>query len=382
MVTSELQKQALNAIPVSSDIKEKHKTAARGFQGIPGVAVTPSGRLWATWYSGGKGECPENFCLLVSSTDGGKTWSEPAAVIDPPGNVRAYDPTLWIDPLGRMWFFWAQCYSKEQSNIFDGVAGVWGACTEDPESEMPAWSESIRMANGVMMNKPIVLADGQWALPTALWKDLGKGEVPKDLLDERLASITISDNKGKTFSWRGGVDAPERCYDEHMIVELNDGRLWMLIRTSYGIAESFSDDNGATWSAAEDSKLGGPNSRFFIYRLGSGNLILVNHDTKNSPNTKEKPRTRDMLTAWLSKDDGKTWEGGLLLDERVGVSYPDGMEDEDGNIYIIYDRERYKEGEILLACFREEEVMAGEISCAGSFRKQVINKTGGVKDGI
>ena len=31
----------------------KHATGQRQFQGIPGIAVAPSGRLWATWYSGG-----------------------------------------------------------------------------------------------------------------------------------------------------------------------------------------------------------------------------------------------------------------------------------------------------------------------------------------
>ena len=29
------------------------------------------------------------------------------------------------------------------------------------------------------------------------------------------------------------------------------------------------------------------------------------------------------MTAYLSGDDGKTWGGGLLLDERERVTYPD-----------------------------------------------------------
>lgn len=78
----------------------KHMTALRQFQGIPGIEITPGGRLWGTWYSGGIEEGPDNFVLIVSSIDGGKSWSEPVAVVDPPGNIRAYDPTLWIGPDG------------------------------------------------------------------------------------------------------------------------------------------------------------------------------------------------------------------------------------------------------------------------------------------
>ena len=48
------------------------------------------------------------------------------------------------------------------------------------------------------------------------------------------------------------------------------------------------------------------NSRFFIRRLESGNLLLVRH---NPPDRK----TRSHLTAYLSEDDGKSWIGGMML---------------------------------------------------------------------
>src|SRR5262245_22008859 len=80
----------------------------RMFQGIPGLERAANGRLWALWYAGGRGEGAENYVMLVTSADDGKTWSGPRMVIDPPGDVRAYDPTLWHDPQGRLWVFWAQ----------------------------------------------------------------------------------------------------------------------------------------------------------------------------------------------------------------------------------------------------------------------------------
>jgi hypothetical protein len=62
----------------------------------------------------------------------------------------------------------------------------------------------------------------------------------------------------------------------------------------------------------------------------------------------------------LSEDDGKTWYGHLVLDERADVSYPDGVERSDGVSYVIYDRERTGAKEILLATFTEDDVAAGE----------------------
>ena len=55
---------------------------------------------------------------------------------------------------------------------------------------------------------------------------------------------------------------------------------------------------------------------------------------------------------------GKAGRGGLLLDERHGISYPDGFQSEDGRIFIQYDYKR-ECGEILLATFTEADVLAG-----------------------
>lgn len=345
----------LSLLPVSPiPLQPKHAAQNRRFQGIPGLEITPSGRLWATWYGGGRGEGPENYVVLSTSTDGGGTWSE-ELVIDPPQNVRAYDSTLWIDPQGRLWWFWAQCASvevKDSYAVYDGRAGVWAVVAED--LERPLWSAPRRIANGVMMNKPSVLSNGEWALPTAVWNDVGNGTALPELLHERFSSITISADQGGTFTRRGGADVRYRSFDEHMIVELKDGRLWMLVRTEYGIGQSFSKDGGISWTPGYATPLGGPGSRFYIRRLRSGRLLLVNHVAEY-----EHPTERRNMTAWLSEDDGKTWKGGLLLDGRKDVSYPDGTQTADGTIWIIYDHARYKGGDILLARFREEDVLAG-----------------------
>ncbi len=378
---------SLNPVEIISSPDARHKTAGRQFQGIPGVAMSPGGSLFATWYSGGVNEGPENFAVLLQSRDLGRTWSEPVAVIDPAGrNIRAFDPALWLDPQGRLWWFWAQSFSPKDGTISDGSNGLWAIFTADPDAEILTWSEPVRIADGIMMNKPAVLADGTWALPVAIWGDgIGGGKVPDRLASQCGANMVVSTDNGQTFSYRGGTAVPHRCFDEHMIVELKDGRLWVLVRTFYGIGQSFSLDQGRTWTPGENSGLGGPNSRFFIRRLSSGNLLLVNHaDISSEAAVKlyidgKSWRKRSHLTAFISDNDGKTWKGGLLLDERDNVSYPDGVEDKDGVIRIIYDYERHKEGSIFMAAFKEEDVLAGKCVTSQAALKRLVNKTGGIR---
>ena len=37
-------------------------------------------------------------------------------------------------------------------------------------------------------------------------------------------------------------------------------------------------------------------------------------------------------------DDGKTWSGGLKIDEREDGTYRDSVQADDGGIHIIYDQ--------------------------------------------
>ena len=350
-----------------TDVNElkKYDSAHRLWQGIPSTAVTKRGRIFVTFYSGGMKEEIGNYCLLVMSDDG-IHFSEPVAVAKTEGK-RCFDPNLWIDPEGKLWFTWAE--SPEN--------GAFAAICDAPDEEPLRFSEPRKIGEDVMMNKPIVTRDGRYLFPIAVWAKTVK---PKDYEyreeKEDGAFVYESRDGGRTFSKLGGADLPRRSFDEHMIVERKDGSLRMYIRTDYGIGAADSFNGGKTFVNGRDSMLGGPNSRFFIGRLRSGRLLLVNHVGFTK---------RDHLTALLSEDDGETWPYQLLLDERAKVSYPDAMEGPDGMIYVVYDRDRgyYKnsveemrasEREILMAKFREEDVIAGALVTAGSEFKRIVSK--------
>lgn len=80
----------------------EYDDSVRMFQGIPSIARAPGGRLRATWYGGGTGESQDNYVLLATSGDDGKTWSKPKLVVHPP--FRASEPAVGTDPSGKLWF--------------------------------------------------------------------------------------------------------------------------------------------------------------------------------------------------------------------------------------------------------------------------------------
>ena len=347
---------------------EKFDSRHRVWQGIPGIARTKKGRTFISFYSGETSETYGNYAVLLKS-DADNDFGEPIVAIKKEGKFRCFDPVLWIDPLDRLWFIW---------NVMPGEE-VYAAICENPDADELIWGDEFYVGRGVMMNKPTVLSSGEWLFPIAIWQtdiypNFRKGGL-KD--DEKAGSYVYkSSDNGKTFVCMGMADIRNRSFDEHMVLELRSGVLKMYVRTNYGIGISHSYDRGKTWSTGEDSKLGGPCSRFYISRLKSGRVLLINHINFKG---------RNNLTALLSEDDGKTFPYSLLLDERNHVSYPDAVECEDGYIYITYDRERgcfkhslieaYSDArEILTAKISEEDILNSKLVSKEGFLKNVVCK--------
>ena len=341
--------------------------ARRLWQGIPGLERTAKGRLYVSWFTGGPKEpAPGNTVVLSRSDDGGRTFTVPEPLGLPHADgTRCYDPCLWVDPRGRLWYFFNR--GNRQTATHSVVARV----CDDPDAAQPVFGPEIRIGFDVpfafRMNKPTALSTGEWVLPVThaavtvpAWST---GYTDKQT--PLVHGVAISTDEGRTWRLHGAVSAPPWPL-ENMIVELKDGRLWMLIRTSSGVLwQSHSSDRGRTWTPGGPSTIKSPGSRFFVRRLASGNLLLVNHHNFIG---------RNNLTAQLSVDDGATWNDGLLLDERANVSYPDGVQDKDGLVWITYDRDRQGTGEILLAKFREEDVAAGRDVSGKVSLRQVVSR--------
>lgn len=381
---------ALEPPKIITEIGPEFDKQHRGAQGVAAIERSPGGRLWAAWYAGKSTrgvESPTSYVVLTTSGDDGQTWSDLKMVIQAQRRVHTYDPCLWLDPSKRLWFFWAQ-----SAGMQDGRMGVWAIVTDNPDDESPRWSEPRRISNGVMLNKPTVLKNGDWLLPVGYWLDntglpnvnftpeelhpYTREMLVHDLGEERGTNVVRSTDQGRTFERLGQVRIPGTRVDEHMIVERGDGSLWMLVRNTGGMAQSISVDGGRTWSAGTMFMTGGKTAskRFFLRRLPSGALLLVRNDSPTDS-------SRSHLTAFVSDDDGATWQGGLVLDERES-SYPDGTIAPDGTIYVIYDHQRYTlnrdgksgVGGVMLAVFDEHDVRAGQPVTNRTRLQVVINQ--------
>ena len=380
-----------------------------------GIERTENGRLWCVFNVSEDG--PSKFFVLVYSDDDGETWSDTKIVIN---NHSQYIPVsravecscIWKDPLNRFWIFFNQML-----NGCDGRFGVWVSCCSNPDEENPKWSFPKRIWHGVACNKPIVLSTGEWMLAIDLYPEEKPGgpynmggwvnkmifpgmhtndtsiiiekKIPviplnapwvwglfPELEPYRGTNIFISKDQGATWAWQSVIKIPEHLNPdqvaESMIVEKKDKSLWFMGRTMGNIVESFSTDRGITWSSPIEQKhITHPRARFHLRRLSSGRILLIKHgETIN--NYDPQYNGRNQLSAWLSEDEGISWKGGLMLDERFHVSYPDATQSLDGTIYTVNDWDRGKLGQIVLSGITEEDILAGKLVSSSSKLKIVI----------
>ena len=338
---------------------------------------TSKGRLWTCWAGGQDG--PNAYLLASYSDDQGKSWRDPVFVIDPQAHGLKMGTRLgsfWCDPKGRLWLFFHQSVG-----MFDGSCSNWFVRCDDPDAEKPKWSQPVYIGFGASLNKPIVRKNGEWILPVSLWErwhiDKPFADCYHELDAVRGANVFVSDDEGASWRYRGGIIFKDSCFNEHSVVEKQDGTLWMLSRGMKEAFQSFSADGGKTWQP-QTTFFPHVNSKAVFRRLRSGNLLLIRHGNAFDQQPKDSTekwnwgKGRSHLTAFLSTDDGKTWSGSLLLDERHPVSYPDIAQAPNGDIYVHYDRDRGGAAEILFARFREEDVKAGQLAPADASLRNLV----------
>ena len=154
---------------------------------------------------------------------------------------------------------------------------------------------------------------------------------------------------------------------ESTIVQLNDGRIWQLIRTNWGyFFESFSNDNGKTWSNPQKTTIDASSAPAALTRLKSGKLILVwnrmyPEGTTYTPllGGKQNPNLSDVESSWqreelsmaFSDNDGKNWSSPVVVakvykdslfkhnswDSKRWLAYPQIFEVNPGKIWITTD---------------------------------------------
>ena len=109
----------------------------------------------------------------------------------------------------------------------------------------------------------------------------------------------------------------QQNYRENTIVELSDGTLMMLARTSTDFHHvNYSSDGGITWTTPKASDFHGTGTMPTMKKLSDGRILTCWCNTKLMPEVEGADgvwedffTNRDANHAAISKDDGKTWTG-------------------------------------------------------------------------
>ena len=245
------------------------------------------------------------------SNDGGQTWSAPRELQKNTGGMNVMSVTL-----RRIGSNIAMFYL--QKNDVNDLNMLVRFSSDEAKTFGDATLVTADSGYHVINNDRVTqLTSGRLLVPAASTSDVKK-------VNHFVSHCYISDDGGRT--WRNGkgqVDAPKRGAMEPEVVELNDGRIMMIVRTQLGyIGKSYSSDGGDTWGKLKSLGVRAPEAPSTLRRIPStGDLVLIFNDTFR-PGTGHGGK-RTPLTAAISSDDGMTWKnvGNLESDASKTFSY-------------------------------------------------------------
>lgn len=301
-------------------------------QSVPGIARTPSGDILAVYLSGEE-------IRGALSPNGGATWEDPFVIAR--SNSIA-DPSLLVTDTEVILHYSVVEQFVERSNTPPRFKeSQW--MQQISQDNGRTWSKATRVETGkkysASPHEGIVLRDGTLVWPFC-WEE--KCESQAESLTEAemigVSSLMKSSDGGKTWV-KGGdvqVDVPNGA-DEPSIVELSNGDLFMLIRTTMGRHyQSVSKDRAENWSIPTPSILVASNAPAALYRLSwEPNRILVVWDNTvyiHAPN-------RFPLCVAISEDDCRSWSHArVLTNPGCQVSYPGMTSTKDGLVLVIWQQ--------------------------------------------
>jgi alpha-L-rhamnosidase len=307
------------------------------------IAETPHG-LIAAWFGGTK-EGNKDVCIWTSKLINNK-WTAPEKVADGVINdtlrYACYNPVLFYTPNKELLLFY---------KIGPNVAG-WTGWMIRSKDNGKTWSQREKLPEGFLgpiKNKP-ELINGVLLCPSSTEKNGWK------------AHIEYTTDFGKTWTKSEALNDGKTIQAiQPSILQYKDGRLQILCRSrNTTLNESWSSDNGKTWSEMKASSLPNNNSGTDAVTLKDGRQLLVyNHLLPDSSWVNGKgPRTP--LNVSVSKD-GKTWNAALILEDSPisQYSYPSVIQSKDGMVHIVYTwrRQRIKYVKIDPKKLKDEQII-------------------------
>jgi sialidase-1 len=250
------------------------------------------------------------------SSDGGRNWSAPEVLQETTGKLNVMSVTMrrlappHADTIG-MFFL--------QKNSFTDLRAYVRYSQDEAESFGEPILVTTEPGYHVMNNDRVVqLSSGRLLAPVASTSDVQK-------VNHFVSYCFLSDDQGQTWrKGKGHIDQPKRGAMEPEVIELEDGRVLMIVRNQLGyIAASRSRDGGDTWDEPTRlSTLIAPEAPATLRRVpATGDLLLIWNNTYQAGSGHGGQRTP--LTAAVSSDEGRTWRHvrNLETDKTRTYSY-------------------------------------------------------------
>ena len=288
----------------------------------------------------------------ITSGDGGLTWSEEKLEIALPG--EAYHAIQVVlddqDELHAIFHIRGEGekgYRGRHYNLWHAKTLAGRSRWSQPRQFFEGYVGSIRgltmLSSGRLLLAVAIAVPEREKPPEEGLVDYGWNDTVTFHSDDRgetwtlgPARLRIPQDNTRGLTRYGGV--------EPYIIELRDGRVWMLIRTKNGhLWESFSSD-GIDWSQPKPSKLISSDSPASVSRLSDGRLVMI----FNACQKWDDPKSyaiggREVLHVAISADEGKTWLGlrEILRDPRGagkgdrGTAYGEIAETADGKLLVV-----------------------------------------------
>ncbi len=290
--------------------------------------VELSDGLMAAWF-GGAYERNADVGIWVSVNKKG-IWSRPVQVATGFENdsVRysCWNPVLFKPTRGPLMLFYKVGPSPSQ----------WWGMLMTSDDEGRTWSDSKRLGKdktinnlvGPVKNKPVQLADGTIVCPSST-------ELEVNNKDKWLVHFELTNDLGKTWEVVGPInDGSEFNAIQPSILTYGNDKMQILCRTLEGtVAQSWSMNNGMTWSRLQSTSLPNPDAGIDAVTLQDGRQLLVYNHTKQKGGF---PSDRNMLNVAVS-NDGLQWKTVLTLERDKGeYSYPAVIQARNGLVHITY----------------------------------------------
>ncbi len=321
------------------------------FHGWPTVARRRNGDLLLVCSGGREAHvCPFGRVELMTSRDGGESWSWPRVVMDGPIDDR--DAGVLETARGSILIttFTSLAYEPQlvrAEGIEPGQPGAWPedrlarwqaaharATPEERQAALSVWM--IRSTDGGVTfsgryfcqvnspHGPVQLSDGRLLYAG---KELWHGE--------RRIGVCESTDDGQTWHWLATIPTREgdnpQAYHELHAVEAADGRLVVQIRNhnpanAQETLQTESADGGKTWSVPRAIGVWGLPSH--LLRLRDDRLLMTY-------GYRREPRGN---LARLSDDHGRTWSEPIVLsDDGTGdIGYPSTVQLDNGSLVTVW----------------------------------------------